>query len=60
MRKTVEVTEHDYDRLMMRAGDPTKIKFVITNLLNLSDLAAKEIRKYDEWCKAVRNSDGKG
>jgi len=60
MAKTVEVTEQDYDRLMMRAGHPDKIKFVVTNLLDLSDLAAKEIRKYDEWCKAARNSDGKG
>ena len=59
MAKKVEVSDSDYDRLMMRAGHPDKIKFVVKNLLDLSDLAAKEIRKYDEWCAAVRSSQAK-
>jgi len=58
MAKTVDVTDQDYDRLMMRAGHQNKIRFVIKSLLDLSDLAAKEIRKYDEWSKAVRESGG--
>lgn len=59
MAKTVTVTEQDYDRLMMRAGHPDKIRFVVKNLLDLSDLAAADIRKYDEWSKAVKESGGK-
>lgn len=60
MVKTVVVSERDYDRLMMRAGNPDKIKFVVKNLLDLSDLAAEEIRKWDKWSKAVQESQGKG
>jgi len=60
MAKTVEVTDHDYDRLMERAGNPYKINFVVKALLDLSDLAAKDLRKYDEWSKAVQESGGKG
>jgi len=60
MPKIVEVTDHDYDRLMMRAGSLGKIKFIIKALLDLSDQAASDIRKLETWRKAVQESGGKG
>jgi len=60
MPKTVEVTDRDYDRLMMRAGHPDKIKFIIKALLDLSDQAASDLRKLETWSKAVQESGGKG
>jgi len=50
---SVKVTEHDYDRLMMRCGHPDKIHFVVTRLLDLADQAASDVHKWDEWTKAV-------
>ena len=53
MTKQITITERDYDRLMMRCGHPNKIKFIVTRLLYLSDQAAKDVRKWDQWCAAV-------
>ena len=53
MIKQITVMERDYDRLMMRCGHPEKIRFIITKLLDLSDLAAKDVRKLDQWCASV-------
>jgi hypothetical protein len=58
-RKTIDITERDYDRLIMRAGHPDKIKFIITNLLDLSDQAAQDIRKWAAWVKAVEGTGAK-
>jgi hypothetical protein len=43
----------------MRAGHPDKIKFIITNLLDLSDQAAQDIRKWAAWVKAVEGTGAK-
>lgn len=57
MTKQIDVTDHDYDRLIMRAGSKANIKFIICKLLNLSDQAAIDIRKWEAWCKAVANTN---
>jgi len=59
MPKKITVSDHDYDRLRMRAGGEDKIKFVVKNLLDLSDLAALDVRRYDEWKAAVEGTGAK-
>jgi hypothetical protein len=56
MAKEIRVSDHDYDRLKLRAGSDVNIKFVVKNLLDLSDMAAKDIRKFDAWRKAVADT----
>lgn len=59
MSKQITVTDHDYDVLRLRAGDDKKIKYVITNLIKLSDQAAIELYKYDKWKEAVVGTGAK-
>ena len=33
--KQIEIFEHDYDQLMIRAGHPDKIKYVVKHLMAL-------------------------
>ena len=48
-RKQIEVFENDYETLMLRAGEPNKICFVVRELINLSDACAKDLKKRDDW-----------
>lgn len=56
MRKPVDVFEQDYETLLLRAGDPNKICFVVRELINLSDACAKDLRKQAAWKDAAQGT----
>lgn len=51
--KQIQVRLEDYDRLLKRAGIESKIHYVVKALLDLSELAAADIQKWNEWSQAV-------
>lgn len=48
-RKQIEVFENDYQTLLLRAGEPNKICFVVRELINLSNECAKDVAKLKAW-----------
>lgn len=59
MAKQITVSDHDYDILKLRAGSEEKIKFIISNLIKLSDQAAIELYKYEKWSEAGTGTGAK-
>ena len=49
VRKTVEVFEKDYDALLIRAGEPNKIAFVVRNLLEFGEKIHADHQKLKAW-----------
>ncbi|MBA7645706.1 hypothetical protein ES703_53464 [subsurface metagenome] len=51
MRKAIDVFDNDYETLLMRAGEPNKIAFVVRELITLSDACAADIKKQAAFCQ---------
>ena len=52
-RKTIEVFESDYDTLLLRAGEPNKIAFVVQNLIKLSNACKDDLLRLKTWLEAA-------
>ena len=52
-RKQIEVFEKDYETLLLRAGSPNKIAFVVKNLIDLSNACGDDLVKLKKWMEAT-------
>jgi len=54
MRKTIDVFDNDYETLLLRAGEPNKIAFVVRELINLSDACKADLTKQAAWLQGAQ------